>query len=105
MNFNQSIKIKDIKINNKVFELHISKHAVERIIERNMNVNTIIQDIELLALNNATELNFNNNDMLIIDKSNNLSVVFAIEYNYIKIITVIDKSNIFIKSNTKIFKV
>jgi hypothetical protein len=106
MNIDNSYKIKEIKLNNQIFDIRISRHSAIRIIERDIPVSSITATIESILIDsNICKIDFDNNDMIVINKDLNLSVVFAIELNIIKIVTVINKADVFIKSGTKIFKV
>jgi hypothetical protein len=96
--------ITQIKVQNYKFSLRITAHAQQRVDER--NIDEYVLAGEVLALGkNLIKLYKTQDEAIIIDKIKNISVVVGFKKNTIKIITVIDKSNVFVKSNTEIFKI
>lgn len=91
--------LKVIDIKNVSYVIRLSQHSIQRIKERNINNNIIINNILSLDIINIKDYN---NDIIIIDKKNNMSIVASINKYTITIITVIDKGNVFVKDNTRI---
>ncbi len=115
MNYNKSIKIAETKIikNNRVdtFEIRMTEHSYNRMHERGIDENVIAGNIIALG-DKVNDINKNGYDeAAIIDKVNNVAIIFAvytnkeINENIVKIITVINKSNVWVKDNTKILNI
>ena len=87
-------------INNQTFNIILTNHATQRFHQRGLDKFQIIGSI--LALGEKTILHYQNSnkDLMVIDKINNFSIVASINGNDIVIITLIDKSDIFIKEGT-----
>lgn len=96
------MKLATIKIKNKTYKVVASNHAQKRMMQRNIDSYTVVGNILLLGENKIEKLQSTNEEFIIIDKDTNTSTVGAINDNVITIITVIDKSNVFVKKNTKI---
>ena len=91
--------LKVIDIKNVSYVIKLSQHSIQRIKERNINNNIIINNILSLDIINIKDCN---NHIIIIDRKNNISIVASINKYTITIITVINKSEIFIKEGTEI---
>ena len=95
-------EIASVKINGKVIDIIASRHAMKRMIERNVDKYITASAVLALGHERIAELQDNNDEAIVIDKANNMSVVLGFNKNVITIITVINRSNVFVKNNTEI---
>jgi len=93
------------KTNNKEYSIATSHHASKRMRERNIDMYAVAGSIIALGPERIDELQKNNDEAIIIDKQNNQSVVIGFARKHITIITVIAKSNVFVKDNTRIYNI
>jgi hypothetical protein len=91
-----------IKINNRTYSIRATIHAIERMAERNIDEYTVVGNILLLGEETITNLQRTNSEAIIIDNDKNVSIVIAFCKNKIKVVTVINKSNVFVKQGTTI---
>lgn len=87
-------------INNQTFNIILTNHAVKRLQERNIDKFQAIGAIMAIGQNKILEYKDTNKDIMVIDKQNNFSIVATIEGQDIVIITLIDKSDIYVKEGT-----
>jgi len=92
------------KFENQSYSIRATAHAVERMDERNITEFQVASAIFGLTLETLDELRDSNQDLAIIVEEENYSVVICRSKNTIKVITVIAKSNIWVKDGTKVFK-
>lgn len=102
---NQNRELAVIKIDGKYFDIVASRHAMERMEQRNVDKYVIAGNVLALGPERISELQRNNDEAIIIDEVNHVSVVVGFGKNNITIITVIAKSNVFVKNNTQIYNV
>lgn len=102
---NQDRKLAIIQIDDKIHEIIASHHAMKRMEKRNVNKYVVAGNVLALGPERIKELQDNEDEAIIIDEANNVSVVVGFSENNITIITVIDKSNVFVKSNTQIYNI
>lgn len=102
---NQNRELAVIKIDGQYFDVVASHHAMERMAQRNVDKYVIAGNVLALGPERISELQRNNDEAIIIDEVNNVSVVVGFGKNNITIITVIAKSNVFVKNNTQIYNV
>lgn len=98
-------QIASIKINNKSYNVVASRHAEERMIQRNVDKFVVAGAVLALGPARIAEMQKNRDEAIIIDKNNNTSVVVGFNPHVITIITVINKSNVFVKENTQIYNI
>jgi len=111
MNYNNSIKIAEIRIEDKEYEVRMTEHSALRMIDRGIDKFVVTGSIIALGkrINQIEENGYD--EGIVIDKPHNVAVIFAIfkdKYtckSIVKIITVINRANVFVKENTKIFNV
>ncbi len=108
LNRNYGTKLLDFKFNGRQYEIRTTEHSLQRIKDRNLNIDEALGAI--VALGKARLDNFANegDDVIIIDKLNKQSVVITFEtedhYTQIRIATIIGKDNVFVKNGTRIIK-
>lgn len=102
---NHTITTKD---NQYIVNTYMSQHALERYRERNVNCNMYVLASNIMALGTSI-LSYDKQELCIIDKVSGFTLIVAIKVKGLKvfadIITVIDKSNVFVKSHTTIVKI
>ncbi len=94
--------IATINIGRHTYSIRISDHANIRMQERNISSYVVAGNILALGKDQLVELQKTSEDFVIIDTVRNTSIVAGFKGNKIIIITVIDKSNIFVKDATQI---
>ena len=94
--------IATINIEGNTYSIRISNHAQKRMEQRNISSYVIAGNILSLGKERLIELQKMEDDFIIIDDITRTSIVAGFKRNTITIITVIDKSNIFVKSETQI---
>lgn len=93
----------NININGQQINIVASKHAMERMEERQVDEFVVAGNVLALGKKRIAELHENNDEAIIIDKDKNVSIVIGFgKRNQITIITVIDRANVFVKKNTEI---
>ena len=94
--------IATIDIDSSTYSVRVSDHAQKRMEERNISSYVVAGNILALGKNRLLQLQKAGDDFIIIDDITNTSIVTGFKNNRIFIITVIDKCNIFVKSETRI---
>lgn len=92
--------INQFTLNNKTYSIRLTKHAQQRLIDRQLDLFQIIGSILSLGEKTITAYSGSNRDIFIMDKPNNFSIVCNISAYTITIVTVIDNSDCWIKSGT-----
>lgn len=95
-------EIASMTIAGKTYSIETSNHAAERMVERNVDAYVVAGSVLALGPARIDALQAEREDAMIIDKENNIAVVVALRPNEITIVTVINKSNVFVKDNTTI---
>jgi hypothetical protein len=100
----KEISIATTKVNGQTYSVRASGHAVERMEQRGVDKTIVAGNILSLGEKRIAEMHRNNEEAIIIDKQHGISVVigFRPNVNQVRILTVIPKSNVFVKSNTKV---
>lgn len=96
----------DFQIGNNNYQITLTKHAKDRMNERNITEDHIIDNVLSLSTNQVKNLNNNASEAIIIDKESGVSVVVGFnKRGRITVITVINKSNVYVKENTVSIKI
>ena len=98
-------ELASIEINNKTYKITASHHAVERMEQRNVDAYVVASSVLALGPDRIDALHAQNEEAMIIDKTNNVSVVVGMSPNSITIITVINRANVYVKENTAIYNI
>lgn len=91
-----------IRLGGKAYSIGASNHALSRMNDRGIDKYVVSGTVIALGPTRIAELQENKDDAIIINENNNTSIVMAFDGTDITIITVIDKANIFVKTNTNI---
>lgn len=98
----KDICIATIDIGSDTYSIRVSIHAQKRMQERNISSYVIAGNILALGKDRLIELQKMREDFIIIDDITKTSIVASFKGNRIFIITVINKCNVFIKSETQV---
>ena len=93
------------KIGKKEYTIGATYHSIVRIQERHINPKTLLQSIIAIGAPTIAKFGKNNEEAIIIDKENNISIVAGFNGTEISIITVIDRANVFVKENTTVVNI
>lgn len=110
MSHNKPITSHTISTGDTQYLVHtyMSQHALKRYRQRHIDYNMYVLASNIMALGTSI-LNYDKDELIIIDKVSGFSLVVGIrvksEKVYANIITVIDKSNVFVKSHTKVVNI
>lgn len=89
-------------IEGMAYSIRATRHALERMAQRNVDEYVVTGNVLALGKDRLLKLQELQEDVIIIDEVKKVSIVMTFVRNTIKIITVIDKSNVFVKNNTEI---
>jgi len=108
LNRNHGRKLLNFSYNGRDFEIRTTDHTYDHL-ERKYDMNVICGDIVALGKERLYRYADQGDDVAIIDKDHNLTVIITFEgietgANQIRIRTVIDKSDVWVKSGTRIFE-
>lgn len=92
--------INQFTLNNKTYSIRLTKHAQQRLIDRQLDLFQITGSILSLGEQTISTYSGSNRDIFILDKEHNFSIVCNIINYTITIITVIDSADCWIKSDT-----
>lgn len=87
--------------NNQYYQIRATKHATDRMKDREITKEIILNTISKMKL---TDLNYGINligNIALIDKENNISLILDIDKKEMRIVTILKKSNIRVKPDTK----
>ena len=85
--------------------VRLSDHALKRMQQRNIHQNVVLSEIVALPVQELKQYKEQNIDIAIIDDNKDIAVIVSFDHNKIEIITVIDKSDIWVKSGTQIKRI
>ena len=89
-----------IKVNNFPHKITCTVHGIERMEERGIEIQKAVESIKEINEKRLAGLKKIGQEMIIIDKERNISTVVAFIGATLRIITVIKKSNVFVKKGT-----
>lgn len=87
-------------ITDKTYSIRLTKHAEQRLQQRNVDLYQVTGSILSLGEKTITKYSGSDKDIFIMDKVNNFSIICNITANTITIITVIDSADCWIKNGT-----
>lgn len=82
------------------FRVEFTTHALERMNERKITEETVKSLIRGLGRRRLFELNDCGSELAILDHTQNMSVILEVRLNKAVVITVMNRSNIFVKKGT-----
>lgn len=101
---NHGRKLMNFSFNGRNFEIRTTSHITYEHLERKYDMNVVCGNIIALGKERLYRYADQGNDVAIIDEDHDITVIITFEGNQIRIRTVIDKSNVWVKSGTRIFK-
>ncbi|MFW5962666.1 MAG: hypothetical protein ACOCQR_03520 [bacterium] len=93
-----------IQIDGDRYSIRATQHAKKRMAEREVDENVVAGEVIALGRERIVELQERDTDIAIVDERRDLAVIIAFNHNRIVIVTVIDKSEIWVKDGTFIEK-
>lgn len=97
--------LSQIKINKQSFSIRATVHSIERMNERGISEYVVTGNILALGDEILKDMQEKQEEAIVIDKVTNTAIVIGFKKNTIKVITVINKSNVFVKDNTRIERI
>jgi len=94
-----------LEINGQHYSVRATIHAMERMKQRGIDEFVVSGNVLALGKQKLQELQESQEEAIIIDEQNGCAVVIGFNKNTVKVITVINKSNVFVKTNTKIERI
>ena len=94
-----------MKINGSDYSIRATEHALLRMKQRDVDEYVISGSILSLGKEKLLDYQDRSADVMIIDEIRKISTVFGFKGNKIQIVTVIDKDDIWIKTNTEIARI
>lgn len=108
LNKDYGIKLMEFRFNGRRFEIRSTEHSLERFKERHLDVNVSLGDIVSLGKERLYRMADNGDDVAIINTQKDLATIITFESQgdetQIRIRTIIGRSNIYVKTGTRIFK-
>ena len=100
---NSGVTLLKFSYNGKEFKIRTTDHESYDHLNRKYDLNVVCGDI--VALGKARLYNYadKGDDIAIIDRDNDITTIITFEETQIRIRTVIDKSNVWVKKGTRIF--
>jgi hypothetical protein len=103
LNDNHGKILLNFNYNGRKYEIRTTDHTYKHL-ERKFDFNTVCGDIVALGKERLDCYADKGEDVAIIDMENDMTVIITFEGNQIRVRTVIDKSNVWVKKGTKIFR-
>ena len=103
LNENYGITLMKFSFNGTEFKIRITEHSLIRFKENGIDINTACGDIVALGKERLHDYAKAGDDVAIIDTDNDITTIITFENTQIRIRTIIPKSNVWVKSGTKIF--
>ena len=92
--------IKTIEVNEDKFYINSTSHFLQKINERDINIDLVIKTILDIGKDKLVDLEKRNIEVMVINPEQELSVIVGLSGNDITIITAINKSQIIVKEDT-----
>ena len=96
--------IAELKINGQQYSIRASAHALQRMEEREVDEYVVAGNILALGKQRLAELQEEQAEAIIIDEEKDVAVIIGYKGNRIMVVTVIGRSNVFVKKGTVIEK-
>ena len=101
----KSRSLAQIQIEGQSWSVRASGHAIDRMAQRGVDAFAVTGTVIALGPERLQELKEQEAESIIIDQVRDIAVVIGFKGNRIMVVTVIDKSNVFVKSNTTIERI
>jgi len=103
LNENYGITLIKFSYNGTEFKIRTTEHSLLRFKERGINVDIACGDVIALGKERLYNYAKTGDDVAIIDKDNNITTIITFENTQIRIRTIIQRANVWIKEGTKIY--
>jgi len=107
LNKDYGTKLMDFSFNGRKFEVRCTEHSLIRFKERHLDVNVSLGDIVSLGKERLYKMADSGDDVAIINQSKHQSTIITFESEgnetQVRIRTIIARSNIYVKTGTKVF--
>lgn len=97
-----SKSLAQLSISGETYSIRASDHALQRMAERGVDEYVVAGTVVSLGKARLQELQDEDAEAIIIDEAKDVAVVIGFRGNRVMVITVINKSNVFVKSDTTI---
>jgi len=104
LNENYGITLLKFSFNGTEFKIRTTEHSLIRFKENGIDVNIACGDVISLGKERLYNYAKSGDDVAIIDIDNKITTIITFESTQIRIRTIIPKSNVWVKSGTKIYK-
>ncbi len=94
--------VNQFTIKGKTYSIRLTKHAEKRLKQRNIDLYQAVGAILVLGEKRITAYAGSDRDVMILDNTNNFAVVINMKYRTIVIVTVIDKTDCWVKKGTEV---
>ena len=94
-----------IQIEKQTYSVRATAHALQRMRQRDVDEYVVSGTVLALGKDRLQELQEAEEEAIIIDDEKNVSVVIGFRGNRIMVVTVIDKSNVWVKKQTSIERI
>ena len=91
-----------ITIEKETYSIRATGHAVDRMTERKVDKWVVSGDVLALGKERLLDYKETNKDVALIDKKRDITIILGFRKNTIYVLTVIDKSDVYILDNTMI---
>jgi len=98
-------QIAKLRIKKQDYSIRATEHSLIRMKQRGVDEYVVSGTVLSLGRSKLLEYQANDRDVAIIDKIKGIAVIVTFKRNTIKIITVIDKKDIWVKDGTTIEKI
>ena len=95
-------QIAQIKIAEREYQVRATAHAIERMEERGIDEEIVAADILALGKEKIKQMREVNDVAALIDEDNDVTLIVEFAENALKVVTVIDKTNVWVKKGTKV---
>jgi hypothetical protein len=92
-------------IDKQTYSVRTTEHSEKRLVKREIDEYTVVSNILSLGKEKIKYYQEQDKDVMVIDEIKDFSICFTINKNTIIIITVIDKSDIWVKKNTLVERI
>ncbi len=84
------------------YQILATSHSLKRMRERRIDRYQVISAITSIGLDTIAKYRANKTDVMVMDRTNGFSVVFCVAGNQVRIITVIDSGDCYVKPDTAV---
>ena len=98
----KSKAIATFTVKKETHSVRATAHALQRMEEREVSPETVLSGILALQMDRVNEYKESEEDVAIIDKRNNCTIIISFQKNTIQIVTVINNSDVWVKDGTQI---